>query len=72
MGEGETITNAKDMALRQAMRTASEQVGVYVESYSKVVNAQLTRDEISVLSSSVMEIIKKGFFSFIGFALCLN
>ncbi|MEI6286469.1 MAG: tetratricopeptide repeat protein [Bacillota bacterium] len=59
MGEGETIINAKDMALRQAMRSATEQVGVYVESYSKVSNSQLTQDEINVMSSSVMEIVKK-------------
>jgi len=57
MGDGETPTVAESRALLQAKRTAVEQAGTYVESYSKVKNFQLTVDEINVLSSGVMEVV---------------
>lgn len=56
MGDGETPTVAESRALLQAKRTALEQAGTYVESYSKVKNFQLTADEIQVLASGVMEV----------------
>ncbi|OGP11798.1 MAG: hypothetical protein A3G39_02565 [Deltaproteobacteria bacterium RIFCSPLOWO2_12_FULL_43_16] len=42
MGDGETPSVAESRALLQAKRTALEQAGTYVESYSKVINLQLT------------------------------
>lgn len=56
MGDGETPTVAESRALLQAKRTALEQAGTYVESYSKVKNFQLTEDEIKVLASGLMEV----------------
>ncbi len=56
MGDGETPTVAGDRALLQAKRTALEQAGTYVESYTKVKNYQLTEDEIKVLASGIMEV----------------
>ncbi len=56
MGDGETPTVAESRALLQAKRTAVEEAGTYVESYSKVKNFQLTADEIQVLASGVMEV----------------
>ncbi len=56
MGDGETPTVAESRALLQAKRTALEQAGTYVESYSRVKNFQLTEDEIQVLASGVMEV----------------
>lgn len=56
MGDGETPTVAEGRALLQAKRTAVEQAGTYVESYSKVKNYQLTEDEIQVLASGIMEV----------------
>ena len=56
MGDGETPTVAEGRALLQAKRTAVEQAGTYVESYSKVENYQLTEDEIQVLASGLMEV----------------
>lgn len=61
MGEGETMLVAKDRALTVAMRNAVEQAGVYVESYSQVNNAQLTKDEINVIASGIIEITDKHF-----------
>src|SRR3990167_1531692 len=56
MGDGETPGVAESRALLQAKRTALEQAGTYVESYTKVDNLQLTKDEIQVLASGIMEV----------------
>lgn len=56
MGDGETPSVAESRALLQAKRTALEQAGTYVESYSKVKNFQLTEDEIKVLASGTIEV----------------
>src|SRR3990170_3220596 len=56
MGDGETPSVAESRALLQAKRTALEQAGTYVESYSKVINLKLTEDEIQVLASGLMEV----------------
>lgn len=56
MGDGETPTVAESRALLQAKRTAVEEAGTYVESYSKTRNFQLTVDEIQVLASGIMEV----------------
>src|SRR3989338_1360137 len=56
MGDGETPGVAESRALLQAKRTALEQAGTYVESYTKVENLQLTKDEIQVLASGIMEV----------------
>ncbi len=56
MGDGETPSVAESRALLQAKRLAVEQAGTYVESYTKVENLQLTKDEIQVLASGIMEV----------------
>ncbi len=56
MGDGETPSVAESMAFLNAKRIALEQAGTYVESYTKVENFQLTKDEIQVLSSGLMEV----------------
>src|SRR3989338_8728801 len=56
MGDGETPTVAESRALLQAKRTALEEAGTYVESYTKVENLKLTEDEIKVLASGLMEV----------------
>src|SRR3990170_1960868 len=56
MGDGETPGVAESRALLQAKRIALEQAGTYVESYTKVENLQLTKDEIQVLASGIMEV----------------
>jgi len=56
MGDGETPTIAEERALLQAKRSAVEQAGTYVESFSKVKNYQLTDDEVIVLASGIVEV----------------
>ena len=56
MGDGETPVVAESRALLNAKRIALEQAGTYVESYTKVENLHLTKDEIQVLASGIMEV----------------
>lgn len=56
MGDGETPTVAESRALLNAKRTALEQAGTYVESYSKTKNYQLSEDEVRVIASGLMEV----------------
>jgi tetratricopeptide (TPR) repeat protein len=56
MGDGETPSVAESRALLNAKRIALEEAGTYVESYAKVENFQLTKDEIQVLTSGLMEV----------------
>lgn len=56
MGDGETPSVAESRALLNAKRTAIEQAGTYVESYSRVKNLQMTQDEIRITASGIMEV----------------
>lgn len=56
MGDGETPTVAEERALLAAKRTAIEQAGTYVQSYSETKNYQLTVDEVKVIASGIMEV----------------
>lgn len=56
MGDGETPTVAESRALLNAKRTALEQAGTYIESYSKTKNYQLTADEVKVIASGLMQV----------------
>ncbi|HLZ19584.1 MAG TPA: tetratricopeptide repeat protein, partial [Smithellaceae bacterium] len=56
MGDGETPVTAEEKAILAAKRAAAEEAGTYVESYSKVNNFVLTKDEVQVLAAGVMEV----------------
>lgn len=55
-GPDENISVAKERAKVDAMRQATEKAGVYVESYSKTVNAVLTEDEVRVIAGNVLKV----------------
>lgn len=56
-GPDENVSVAKTRAREDAMCRAVEQVGVYVESYSKTRNAVVTSDEITVVAAQMIKII---------------
>ena len=56
MGDGETPSFAEAMALQRAKQTALEEAGTYVQSYTKSVNQDLTKDEIQTLTGGVMQV----------------
>jgi len=59
MGEGETMPVAKERALAEAVKSATEQAGVYVESYRRTSNLVLAKDEVNVLDRGVVEVLDK-------------
>ncbi|MDZ4163951.1 MAG: hypothetical protein U1C55_02380, partial [Smithellaceae bacterium] len=56
MGEGETLENAGEKARRNAIRSAAEQAGTFVRSYSKVRNLTLEEDIIEVVANHAMKV----------------
>lgn len=55
MGDGETPSVAQERAIQEAKRHAVEQAGTYLESFTEVQNMQLTRDEIRVFASGIVQ-----------------
>ena len=60
-GSSESLDSAKQNALKEAMRHATEQVGVLVSSYTKTHNMVLTDDEITTIASKIIRIKSKKF-----------
>lgn len=59
MGENDSPKIAKDAARQEAMRAATEKAGVYVESYSKTKNMELTADDVKVISGAVLKVLRE-------------
>lgn len=59
MGESETLLVAKERAVYLAMQNAVEQAGVYVESYTQVINMAVAKDEVKMIASGIVEVIDK-------------
>lgn len=56
MGDGETPSFAEAMALQKAKQTALEEAGIYVQSYTKVQNLNLTTEEIQTIAGGVLQV----------------
>ena len=59
MGENDSPKIAKDAARQEAMRAATEKAGVYVESYSRSQNMELSADEVRVISGAVLKVLQE-------------
>ena len=57
MSDFETFDVAQQRAKQRAEQNACEQAGVYVESRTEVQNAQVTKDEIITITSSILKIV---------------
>ncbi|MBR0261418.1 MAG: tetratricopeptide repeat protein [Selenomonadaceae bacterium] len=57
MSDFETFDVAQQRAKQRAEQSACEQAGVYVESRTEVVNAQVERDEILTMTSGILKIV---------------
>lgn len=60
-GASESLNDAKQNAVKDAMRRAIEEAGVLVSSYSKTHNMELTEDEVTVVATKIVKIISKRF-----------
>lgn len=58
MSDFETPDVAKERAKQRAEQNAQEQAGVFVNSYTEVNNLMVTKDEITVITSGILNIIE--------------
>ena len=56
MGDNDTRSDAKRLALLDAKRLALEQVGTYVEGITEVRDLQLSRDELRAYTAGIVEV----------------
>lgn len=61
MSESDNLGSAKEKAKQKALRNAQEQAGVYVSSYTKVINNQVTHDEIITMTNGILEVLDVGY-----------
>jgi tetratricopeptide (TPR) repeat protein len=56
MGDNDTRTDAKRLALLDAKRLALEQAGTYLESVTEVKNLKVSRDELNAYTAGIVEV----------------
>ena len=56
MGDNDTRTDAKRLALLDAKRLALEQAGTYIESLTEVKNYSLSNDEVQAYTAGIVEV----------------
>lgn len=59
MGDNDTRTDAKRLALLDAKRLALEKSGTYIESITEVKNFNLTREEVRAYTAGIVEVIEQ-------------
>ncbi len=59
MGDNDTKTDAKRLALLDAKRLALEQVGTYLEGVTEVKHLSVTRDEIRSYTAGIVEVVEQ-------------
>lgn len=59
MGDNDTRTDAKRLALLDAKRLALEQAGGYIESITEVKNLDITKEEIRAYTAGIVEVIEQ-------------
>lgn len=59
IGDNDTRTDAKRLALLDAKRLALEQAGVYIESITEVKNLDLAKEEIRAYTAGIVEVIEQ-------------
>ena len=59
MGDNDTRTDAKRLALQDAKRLALEMAGTYLESITEVKNFQLGRDELRAYTAGIVEVTEQ-------------
>ena len=59
LGDGENVIDAKERSKEVALKNASMQAAVFVESVLKVDNGMVSEDEITVITSNVLQLQKE-------------
>ena len=58
------VNTVKKTAQRRAIKAAREKAGVYLSSYSQVLNGKLTKNDISVVTNSISEVVETTYEKF--------
>lgn len=58
MGDNDTRTDAKRLALLDAKRLALERAGTYIESITEVKNLALAKEEIRAYTAGIVEVVE--------------
>ena len=61
LGAVENINVARERAHQRALRDACEKAGLYIRTFSKMVNTKLVEDEIITLSGAVMRVVESNY-----------
>ena len=61
LGAVENINVARERAHERALRDAREKAGVYIRTFSRMLNTKLVEDEIITLSSGVMRVVESAY-----------
>ena len=61
MEDNETMKQAQDKAYEEAMRSIAEQAAVYIRSDSKAESSVLTKDEVELLATALVQVREKRF-----------
>ena len=61
MEDNETMKQAQDKAYEEAMRSISQQAAVYIRSDSKAESSVLTKDEVELLATALVQVREKRF-----------
>ncbi|MBR3622352.1 MAG: tetratricopeptide repeat protein, partial [Selenomonadaceae bacterium] len=61
MEDNETLKDAQEVAYKEAMRSISQQVAVYVKSKSQAEDFQITDDVVELISTSILKVEEKKF-----------
>ena len=56
LGDDDNISTAKERARQDALRNAAEKAGVFVKSYTETHNMVLTKDDVIVVSSNLLNV----------------
>ncbi len=59
MGDNDTRTDAKRLALLDAKRLALEQTGTYIESITQIKNFDLSKEEIRAYTAGIVEVVEQ-------------
>lgn len=59
MGDNDTRTDAKRLALLDAKRLALEKAGTYLESVTEIKNLQVSHDELRAYTAGIVEVTEQ-------------
>ena len=59
MGDNDTRTDAKRLALLDAKRLALEQAGIYIEGVTEVKNFDLAKEEMRAYTAGIVEVVEQ-------------